>query len=349
MTRGRARTNPGLQNAQTPQPTRRPLVAVERTNPVEELSANFRGRHAEGRRAFYWAFYRTVSTNKEGHIEMETVQCILCDQRPAKSSGRKYGRFAYNSLNGTSNLDKHVKSTHQDVLSLLKPELVRLGYEDGVRTKKRPVEFVLAAEAPREESDQGKYSDSKPKQARFNTHCALMVTKDLYPFSLVESPVFRSLVHNLDPLIRQLSRKELTAVHVPLLDKKITEEFLQPCIKKTLGGCLQFDLWMSRGNKDIFTVIFSTVDQDWKILHLNLGLLETVHTDGNSLAEDLKSIINSAGVQRKIVGLLKDQGSNLIKATRVIQQRVSHPVIELPPFHADCLAHALNKVSEVLG
>lgn len=319
---------------------------VDATGSIQELVENYTKRQSQRRRGFYWAFFKTESFHKEGDSEIENVQCLICEGQPAKSSGRKYGAFAYNALNGTSNLDKHATKCHGEVFGLLSCELRRLGYEECSKRKKPPSRMSLETRICRVNEAQGsRYSKSKPKQARFNEDCVLLVTQGLYPFNVVENPAFRQLVHNLDPLIKPMSRKDLVSNQIPLLSKKITEEYVQPCVDASLGGSLQFDLWMSKANKDIFSVIYTTLDQTWNVKHINLGLIEAVKTDGKSLAESLESIITESQISGKVLCLVKDQGSNLLKATRVMKDKLRNDVLGISLLSSDCIAHALNKVS----
>ena len=120
-----------------------------------------------------------------------------------------------------------------------------------------------------------KYDEEKPNQQRFNEVCSLLVSESLYPLSIVEDKVFRLMVTILDRKIRQMSRKRLASTEIPRLDAKIQKMYVDPLTQSCVGGALQFDLWMSKQTKDIFSMIFTVISDQWKIHHVNLGMIET--------------------------------------------------------------------------
>jgi len=69
---------------------------------IEGLVKSYTSWHSHARWAFHWANFKTMLVRKDEEVETRHVQCLIFDGQLAKRSGRKYGVFACNALNGRS-------------------------------------------------------------------------------------------------------------------------------------------------------------------------------------------------------------------------------------------------------
>lgn len=306
---------------------------------VEALLANYTSRASQGRRSVYWAFFKTTETDDSVTPPVESVQCLVCEQRPARSTGRLFGQFSYSSLNGTNSLDKHTRFSHPELLD----ELIELLKDKLPKKTKRQREVVLTE---REVRDIVQYSREVPKQQRFEQDLVLLTVMGMLPLSIVENKWFRRLCSNLDPKVKHMTRKELTVNRIPSMSRSIKEEFLFPSLSASVGGSLQFDLWMTTKTQEIFSMVFSIMDDNFGMRFINLGMVAAPMTDGASLASTIKSKIEEFALEDKLVALIKDQGANLRKATELLQRELGeNPITKASIIDHNCISHALNKVS----
>ncbi len=71
-----------------------------------------------------------------------------------------------------------------------------------------------------------------------------------------------------------------------------------------------FDLWMSKGTYDIFSLVINFLDENWHPKKLTIGLFEGIEITNQALVINLKALLDSYGFSKKIIVYVKDEGAN---------------------------------------
>ncbi len=66
-----------------------------------------------------------------------------------------------------------------------------------------------------------------------------------------------------------------------------------------------FDLWMSKGAHDIFSLVINFLEVDWQSTHVTLGLLEANETIGQALVKILIELLDVYGLIKKMAYILR--------------------------------------------
>ncbi|CAI6371303.1 unnamed protein product [Macrosiphum euphorbiae] len=160
-----------------------------------------------------------------------------------------------------------------------------------------------------------------------------MVCKDFQPFSIVEDTGFQNLVKILDPRYVLPSRPTLRD---SLLKQnyEICKEKLFALLQNVCHVSLTCDLWSSRANESFLTVTCHFIDKDYKIhcTVLSTNKMDINHTSEN-IATEINLIIKDWDIVNKVVTIVTDNASSMIKACQILKIR-----------HLPCFAHTLNLV-----
>ena len=120
--------------------------------------------------------------------------------------------------------------------------------------------------------------------------------------------IFLKLTQDLDPRLRPVGRSKLLRSLIPT--KKLLVE--KPVVKRPAevkAVVIIYDLWMSRKTEEFLI--------DGALLHrsgekkTNTGMPSTTATDGVSLYLSIMEVVNSSGLEAKIVGITSDGGGNI--------------------------------------
>jgi hypothetical protein len=79
------------------------------------------------------------------------------------------------------------------------------------------------------------------------------------------------------------SHRTLTKKVLPCLVKCTLEKFVLLYINATISLTTTFDLWMSKGALNIFSLVINFLTLDWEPKHIIIGLFETRGTTGINL------------------------------------------------------------------
>lgn len=146
-----------------------------------------------------------------------------------------------------------------------------------------------------------------------------MIAVDMQPFGLVEDTGFTRLMKVLEPRYKLPSAMHFSRTVIPDMYMSV-KAIIQERVDKAQHVSFTSDAWTSDNNLHAFLSLTAHwIDSNWERQYafLQLRLLEGSHT-GEMLAAELLSIMEDW----KIVGdrrgiLLRDNGSNMVKAARV--------------------------------
>jgi hypothetical protein len=92
-------------------------------------------------------------------------------------------------------------------------------------------------------------------------------------------------------------------------------------------GC--FDLWMSKGAYDIFCLVINFLNENWEPKKLTISLFKATETTSQALTRNLRKLLDSYRLNKKINVYVKDEGENFNSMTRVVKFVVNSEVLGL--------------------
>jgi hypothetical protein len=107
---------------------------------------------------------------------------------------------------------------------------------------------------------------------------------------------------------------------------------------------ISFDLWMSRNDVDIFTLVINFLNDTWVPMHITMGLFEMNETIKQSMATQLWYLLEKFGLLHWMIVFVKDEGTNL-----TIMRVVLHSIIDYEPlkilkvYEGTCFRHVMSK------
>lgn len=229
----------------------------------------------------------------------------------------------YKTSGNTSNLRDHLKRFHPELEST-EPS------EDDIHDASTSSGTITSFF-----KKQTVYDRNSHRKLELDKALVFMVRKDFQPFSIVDDVGFKNFTKLLDPRYDLPSRKTLTNVFL----KKQYEESkikLLAIFEGVLYISLTCDLWTSRSNEGYLTVTSHFIDTDFNMrcAVLSTNLMKGSHTAKN-IAEEIQIICNTWKIREKIVSIVTDNASSMIKACEILKVR-----------HTPCFAHTLNLVLE---
>ncbi len=95
----------------------------------------------------------------------------------------------------------------------------------------------------------------------------------------------------------------------------------------TLAQChsiiINFDLCMSKGGHDIFTLVINFFGVNWQPKHITLGFFEATNFIGQTLIKILTNLLDTYELRKKIITYVKDEGFNFNTMTIALKLVVS--------------------------
>ncbi|XP_028307237.1 zinc finger BED domain-containing protein 1-like [Gouania willdenowi] len=236
--------------------------------------------------------------------------------------------------NNTSNLFKHLKSTHPFTYQ----EAERRNDANQkmlLKTSLLPsVPQIKCPSAPRKTVKKFKSDPDKlPKAGHITESLIKMIVSDLTPVSIVENAGFRHFVKVLDPSYHIPDKKSLVEEEIPQLYEKV-QTTLKQSLEYASSVVLTTDMWTSNTNESYLTVWGHFVDQNWKMETCNLltAPLAPQHT-ADDISELLLEVSNDWGIATKVHAVVTNNKANMISAVKKCQWE-----------HVMCFAHTLNSV-----
>jgi hypothetical protein len=108
-----------------------------------------------------------------------------------------------------------------------------------------------------------------------------------------------------------------------------------------------FDLWMSKGVDDIFALVINFFDENWQSKKVTIGRFEATETIGQTLARNLRNLLNSYGLNNKIIAFVKNEGENFNSMTTTLKIVVNCEGLGLKKsFNGTCFGHAISKTCQ---
>lgn len=165
------------------------------------------------------------------------------------------------------------------------------------------------------------------------------------PFTTSDDPEFREFV--------QLLNEGYTVPCRQTTQKLVMEKFsqfktiIQDILQKTPGDIsLTCDIWTSTAMDSYLGITVHFIDNKWRLQNftLDIQLLPHPHT-GAAIKDALLMVINEFGIQHKILALVTDNGSNMIRGFNLLAAEIldksNHRI-----HHIRCGAHTLNLVAQ---
>lgn len=194
-----------------------------------------------------------------------------------------------------------------------------------------------------------KYGRNAAKQTEFQRKLASLVGGCHLPLSTCDSHEFRELIEFLDPRITVPSKSTLTDKTIPQLVGKLKDDVIQPVLDSCESGCLLYDLWMTRKGTDTIGLIWSSIDPKFNLTEQCIGMTEVLSTTGTSLAREIRLQLQNAGLQSKLLGIVRDGAPNLRLAARDLESNLAYPLSSssltsdrYSLFETNCLTHQLS-------
>ena len=180
---------------------------------------------------------------------------------------------------------------------------------------------------------------AKAKQAKLPTHKAASISQavvrylvhDLRPYSTVQSPAFKSLLHELEPRYTVPSRQTISERLVPAWHE-MEKGKLQGQLDSASAVGLTADGWTSRAIDPYLTVtahFLSGWEMQSKVLQTQY--LGGSHT-GEALSAELTTVLKKWNIDGKTTGITVDNAANMGKAC----------VISGIEIKMGCFAHTLH-------
>jgi hypothetical protein len=97
---------------------------------------------------------------------------------------------------------------------------------------------------------------------------------------------------------------------------------------------------MSKGTYDIFALVINFLDENWQPKKVTIGLFEIIKTTSQALARNLRKLLDSYGLGKKIIAYIKGEGENLNSMTTTLKYVVNYEVLGLEEsFNGTCFGH----------
>ncbi len=110
-----------------------------------------------------------------------------------------------------------------------------------------------------------------------------------------------------------------------------------------------FDLWMSKGARDVFVVMVIFISSDQDVKHVTIELFEVLDMSGVTMVLKLQELLDKFYLTQKILTFVKDEGSNLQTHASALTFIVSCNNLNLlEPFDGTCFKHALLEVCQLV-
>ena len=322
-----------------------PSTAVTTTNPTTSgqllimLCNNLRFWTYESlgrKKAESWAFFQSVSpdANIATGIELN-LKCCICN-----------GGLRWRRKNGTSCLINHVVAKHKDLLLAFCAANAHSSSSSVRRSKliQKSTNHVGNNDI-RKHFKGASYSASNHIQVSFMKNLTLLVGKALRPLRTVECPWNRRLVADLDPRIKFPCRKTFTASILPKFAGETRTTYVINHMKYASCVTITFDLWMSRGAQDIFSVMAHWLDEKLKMTSRHLQLVKMDGTKGVEIAAKLSCLLEDYGIKDKVIAYVTDGGSNLATCTAALVGLVKCMYLDISyPYHGNCWAHIMSNL-----
>eukprot|EP01135_Chromosphaera_perkinsii_P000968 Nk52_evm66s153 gene=Nk52_evmTU66s153 len=306
----------------------------------------------------YWGLIDFVTTRSILNVEnipkgaqkakfkSEAMRCTICEPKRTKYNVNKQGLFCGDSA--VRSIGRHMDSHAKEVMEI---EAALEEQNDTIKRAKTKSESNVASSSKVKLSSSSIYKflsvngekSTAVKQSDFNEDVVLFFCKAKAPLSQYENAWFRRMLLRQNHELQFVSRRLFTEKHIPR-KADLVRKALQEHVDESLCGSLSFDLWMSRSTEEVFSLCYHFVDNKWEMQHKFLCLFKCEDTDDSSIADQLCPVLETFHIKEKIIGVVKDEGSNLKTMMSALLGEVSS-VCFPEPFDCNCYAHAVSKAA----
>ena len=158
------------------------------------------------------------------------------------------------------------------------------------------------------------------------------IVKDFQPYNVVSGEGFLDLMKCIVPGYKVPHRTTFMRTQVPAMYEGV-KKVVELSLKNAEHVTLTVDMWQDDYiHNSYLSVTAHFIDSNWsmKSYVLTTKVLNTKHTSENIVVE-LRKIVNSWGLGGKCPFFVTDEGSNMIKAAKILKWN-----------HFKCFAHRLN-------
>ena len=168
----------------------------------------------------------------------------------------------------------------------------------------------------------------RAKQAKLPSHRVHQITKavvyhlvkDMRPYSTIDRPGFRNLLHVMEPRYTPPTRKTISAQIIPSWHN-IEKENLRASLENVTAVGLTSDGWTSRSTDPYLTITAHYIDKtgsDWTLKSkvLQTEIIVGSHT-GENLAIEIDLATMNWGIHEKTVAITVDNAANMGKAVLI--------------------------------
>lgn len=169
------------------------------------------------------------------------------------------------------------------------------------------------------QSSYAKFDKSHPKQQIITEKIALMICKDMQPYSIVDDVGFRSVIQAAEPRYVMPSRKTFAEEIIPQLFAKTTEA-VKSDVHNAVGVAFTTDAWTSRANQGYlsYTAHFLTANFEQRNYCLAVENIDESHTAATlakSLSEQTVAWTTETQRANKLkIAVVSDNAANIQSA-----------------------------------
>jgi hypothetical protein len=154
-------------------------------------------------------------------------------------------------------------------------------------------------------------------------------------------------VLQLCPCVQFLFQKLFSNTIFPELVEKTKETYVLPLLNDYSCIITNFDLWMSKGARDVFILVIIFLGSNWKPKHVTLGLVEAVETIRHVMIRNIIELLDAYGLRNKIITYVKDEGSNVNTLINALKFVVKCETLGLDEsFQGTCFGHVFPKACQ---
>lgn len=113
---------------------------------------------------------------------------------------------------------------------------------------------------------------------------------------------------------------------LPTMVKQTLDLHVLPNLAFVAIVITSFDLWMFRGNANVFALTINFLNESWTHMHVTMGLFEVNETSGQNMVIQPKSLLSKFELIHYVITFVKDEAINL-----TTMASMSHSIIHREP------------------
>jgi hypothetical protein len=105
---------------------------------------------------------------------------------------------------------------------------------------------------------------------------------------------------------------------IPTMVSRTMEEYVILALKSYVTTTSSFNLWMSRSRHNTFALVINFINSYWVPCHVKVGLFEAIDTIGVVMVMQVRDLLASYNLLKKLVVYVKDEGGNMSTLARAL-------------------------------